>query len=213
MFKQIFFWFFMFLILPVSLFAQITEDNYNRAYVYTQKGMYQDALKEYQSALSQNPDKDMETRIRFNMSIIYDNLDMKEESLNQLLKAIEINPALFVLHLNLAHTYKDLGRNQEAITEFNKALEIDSNYADVYLIYYNLGHIYNKMANYEEAVKYLDKSLSLKPDHIGSMQQLAYSNIGLKKFDDAEKILNKLESLNSPQKELFEKLQNAKSQK
>lgn len=202
----------LFTAIPSGSKCQLIEDNYNRAYVYAQKRMYQDAIKEYEYALSKNPDKEMETRIRFNLSVVYNNLDMKEDSLKQLLRALELNPGLFVLHLNIAHAYKGLEKYQEAILEFKKALEIDSNYSEVYLIYYNLGHIYNKIGNYEQAVQNIEKALSLKPDHIGSLQQMAYACIELKRFDQAEQILNNLENLNQPQKELFDKLKKAKSQ-
>jgi tetratricopeptide (TPR) repeat protein len=54
----------------------------------------------------------------------------------------------------------NLGRFEEAIECFNKALDIDSNHA---ILWSNKGQSLHKLGRYSEAVECYDKSLSLDP--------------------------------------------------
>jgi tetratricopeptide (TPR) repeat protein len=55
----------------------------------------------------------------------------------------------------------NLGNNEEAIECYNKALEIDPNYAKVWN---DKGAILTDLAKHEEAIECFDKSLELNPD-------------------------------------------------
>jgi TonB family protein len=58
------------------------------------------------------------------------------------------NPSLAEAHLKLADAYKDWGRNDEAIAEYNEAIRVKPEYATAY---YGLGQTYDQLRRYDEA--------------------------------------------------------------
>ena len=54
----------------------------------------------------------------------------------------------------------NLGRDEDAIVEYDKALEIDSNYVDAY---YNKGLSLSNLGRYEDAIVEYDKALEINP--------------------------------------------------
>ncbi len=67
-----------------------------------------------------------------------------------------------------------LGRLEEAIKNYDRAIELDSNVAQVY---YNRGNAKRKLGRYEEAIKDYDKAIALNPNFAK-----AYSNRGTLKL-------------------------------
>jgi len=56
----------------------------------------------------------------------------------------------------------DLGRNKEAITSYNRSLQINPNLSQAW---YNLGVELGRLGRYEEAVTSFDKAVQITPDH------------------------------------------------
>jgi len=77
-------------------------------------------------------------------------------------KALAIAPNDPTLHNNLGHLYGDMGRSEDAMTEFKKAAELDPNHASNY--YYNLGAILVNKGKMDEAAVALKKSTDLDPN-------------------------------------------------
>jgi tetratricopeptide (TPR) repeat protein len=69
------------------------------------------------------------------------------------------------------------GNFSEAITAYNKALELDPNYVNAWD---GKGWSLNELGNYSQAIIYLDKALEIDPKHIDALvfKSLALSNIG-----------------------------------
>ncbi len=68
------------------------------------------------------------------------------------------NPGSAEAHLKLADAYKDWGRNDEAIAEYNEAIRIKPEYATAY---YELGHTYDRVGRYDEAREAYRQSVRL----------------------------------------------------
>jgi len=74
-------------------------------------------------------------------------------------------------HYKRGDAYDDIQEYEKAIAEYNKAIEINPNYASAY---YNRGCANAEMGQYSEAVADYDRALELRPNHF-----LAYYNRGL----------------------------------
>lgn len=83
------------------------------------------------------------------------------------------------IYLNLGNLYLDIGKRQEAIATFKKALEINPRDAEVY---FNLGVVYEAQGNKEDALAAYKKTIELNPSHTKACYNLAilYNNLGKK---------------------------------
>lgn len=81
---------------------------------------------------------------------------------------------------NLGNVYNHMGRWDEAMHEYNKALELNPNHP---VLLNNLGNAYQHTNNPDKALKVLDRAISIKPDYAD-----AYNNLGnvLKNLDRSE---------------------------
>lgn len=195
---------------PIDVFCQIPEDNYNRAYVYAQKGFFEDAVLEYQSALKLSPNRELSTRIRYNMGLVYLKLKDTENAEKQFELASDINPNLFLVRYHLANVCYNRQKYSKAVEEFRKSIEIDPKFRNIHEIYSKIGISLHKLEKFDEAIKSFKKALSSKPDYVLALKSLSKSYLKTGSFDDAEKCLNRLESLGHPQKDVFMELQKAK---
>lgn len=72
-----------------------------------------------------------------------------------------VGPLLAGANTNLYN----LGKYEEAITYYDKAIQIDPNYA---FAWRNKGLSLNMLGNYEEAISCYDKAIELDPDYVGA---------------------------------------------
>ena len=81
----------------------------------------------------------------------------------------------------LGAVYSGLGRHEEAVAGYNKAIELKPDYAETY---YNLGATLKELSKHEEAVVSYNKAIELRPYFAE-----AYNNLGsaLNKLGDYEK--------------------------
>jgi type IV pilus biogenesis/stability protein PilW len=66
------------------------------------------------------------------------------------------------VYYNLANEYRELGQNEKAIENYDKALKVRPDY---YEAYYNLGKTYENMSDREKAIEAYQKVLSIEPDY------------------------------------------------
>ncbi|MEW6535724.1 MAG: tetratricopeptide repeat protein [Candidatus Auribacterota bacterium] len=190
-------------------YAQVPQDYYNRGYVYAEKGNVQDAIDEFSAALKLQPDKEMKTRIHYNLGQLHTRMESHSDAVQHFKAASELEPNQFLIQIALANAYKNNENFAEAIPHYNKALVLDESrkYSDS--INYNLGICYNSTEQYIDAIKSLGKILDKDSNHTGALRQVAIAYLHLRQYVDAEKILNKLEHLGHPQRDLFLQLQQA----
>jgi serine/threonine protein kinase len=123
--------------------------------------------------------------------------DAKEDYdcvINNLTKAIELNPRYAVAYFNRANAYYSKRDLDQAIKDYNKAIELNPLYSRAYN---NRGDTYNAKGDYDQAIKDFNKAIELDPLYI-----FAYNNRGIAykskgDFDQAIKDYNKAIELDS----------------
>lgn len=75
--------------------------------------------------------------------------------------AVKVSPKNTTYRYRLGVTYQDLFESENAIKEFKKVLELDSNF---YQAYKNLGVLYAQLGENAQAKTYLNRYLSLNPN-------------------------------------------------
>ena len=111
------------------------------------------------------------------MITIARNLDWKD-SLTLWSKTVITSPDSSIAHGSLGRAYQDLGRLEEAIREYKKAIEI---FPNNYKAYYNLGVIYDRQGALKEAVANYKRTIAINPAFIDAQFNLGniYHNQGL----------------------------------
>lgn len=88
------------------------------------------------------------------------NKDWKDE-ISFFKNTLKYAPTNTRLHLNFGNTYYEQGDIDNALKEYQIAIELNPNYAEAYS---NIGSIYLRRGNYAEAKVEIEKALKLKPD-------------------------------------------------
>ena len=88
------------------------------------------------------------------------------------------------LHNNLAMAYIDAGREDDAIREYKKSIELGDYYAQPH---YNLSNIYIERGDYAAAIKELERGLEIDNNFLYSRESLMLIYLNQRKFDQAKK--------------------------
>jgi len=103
-----------------------------------------------------------------------------EESLAQMQRSKELDPASLSKVSGLGETLNMMGRTDEAIAQHHKALELDPNSG---FAHWSLGNVYVHKRMYDEAIKEYEKAIPLSgtsPDEPGTLAY-AYAKSGRRK--------------------------------
>ncbi len=141
-------------------------------------------------------------------------------------KAIQLSPTTAWYYHDRAVSYDAIGKYQEAITDFNKALSIEKtadSYNGIGITYtnlekftdaisyfnkalaldknnvetfFNLGYAYGNLKDYDNAIQYFNEALKINPAHARALHGRAITFLTLKKYDEALLDLNSLEKIN-----------------
>jgi len=89
--------------------------------------------------------------------------------------AVEKAPDHFRVHHNLGLYYQDHGYREEAISEYEKALNspVIHRKNEVIITYYNLGRLYDELKDYEKAEYFYQRAVRMKPDFSPALINLA----------------------------------------
>lgn len=150
---------------------------------YEELGQYQEATQAYQEAIN-----------AFNLG---------EKSCK---KAVQIDPnndtarsALVVLNYhqesaysNIGHSYKALGKYQDAVKAYEQAMRVALDFSDTDLsLFYicDIGYSYIELNRFEEAIQVAKKVIGIKPNYVSAKRLLghAYSNLG--RYEEAKEAL------------------------
>ncbi len=194
--------------------SQVGFAHLNLGIAYAERGMVDQAILEFQSAIEANPHH-LESHVR--LGATYGLKGMTNEALSEFKKALDINlneaVAKIVLnvfpvaanqkvktdvvkaHINLGNAYKEKGRLKRTQLEYEKALELKPEHpvARKLLseICYSLGTSYLENKKYDNAVDAFDKVLELNPgfSQIKDVLGKAHYNLGINYAKNGE--LNK----------------------
>ncbi len=97
-------------------------------------------------------------------------------------------PTQAIEHYNKGVALEDEGRYDEAIAEYNKAIEINRNYTNAYS---NRGHAYFKKKQYDLAITDYTRAIQLDPKHTISYNGRGSAYINIKKYKLAALDFNK----------------------
>jgi tetratricopeptide (TPR) repeat protein len=95
-------------------------------------------------------------------------------------KIIEFKPDWNWPYHNRGLAYADMGEYDKAISDYNKAIEIDPMDAGVYKAYLNRGNAYDSKGEYNQAISDYNKALEINPEYAEGYNNrgLAYANRG-----------------------------------
>lgn len=121
--------------------------------------------------------------------------DDGEKALHFLEKALELNPQQLDAHFFIGRIYSGKEMKQEALSEFQKELEIAQNPGMKSKCYTNMGILHKDLGNKEEAIHCFKKSLETNPEETMVYMDLLSIYMDLKDLEAAEGIISKLEEI------------------
>jgi tetratricopeptide (TPR) repeat protein len=149
-------------------------------YVYYRRGLYQEAIRSYDSALRVNPNA---PEVLYNKSIAHMSLqqyDLAQASLNQ---AIRFRPENSEYLLLMAQILEKNGKAAEAIEAYNRAIQSGlQNPAPAYL---GIGNIYLSRGQIDVAQTNYSKAVAADPNLLDGYYQLASTYFLQGKLDQA----------------------------
>jgi len=144
-----------------------SDEHYNLGLVYGRQGKFDQAIQEYNQALTFEPDFVM---THFNMAILYQKEDRTDQAAEKYRQVIELFPRAALAYNNLGLIYEERGNLIEAEELYLKAFQNHPLLPDPL---YNLGNVYIKEGKYSQAKEKLEACLKLDPAYYK-----AYNSIG-----------------------------------
>jgi tetratricopeptide (TPR) repeat protein len=88
----------------------------------------------------------------------------------------------YMAHFNLGNALRDEGKRNEAITQFQKALQIHPDYAQAHD---NLGNLFREDGRMDEAITQFQQALQINPDNAKAHNNLGYTLLQMGRVDEA----------------------------
>jgi tetratricopeptide (TPR) repeat protein len=151
----------------------------NLGIAYAKQNSLDEAIIEYNSALSLKPDY---AEAHNDLAVVYLKEDRLIETANELVSALKLKPDYAVAHYNLGIAYGKQNRLGEAVNEFISALKLKPDFAEAY---YDLGTTYAKQNRLDEAVSEFIAALKLKPDYAEAHHNLGTAYRDENRLDEA----------------------------
>ena len=156
-----------------------------------EQGMTLQAIESLKKAIDMNPKL---AEAHDYLGVIYLQQTDPSHAVKYLKKAVEIDPYYTDAHNTLGVAYKELGKFEKALAEFEIALK-DRTYATPEKIHLNMGQVFLARGEYPQAIQAFEKALTIKPDYPRGMFELglAYQKSGrtelaTRKFQEVVKL-------------------------
>lgn len=151
---------------------------------YLKKGLYNEAMREYQISLNLNP-QDILTL--YNVGILNLKMGEYEKSLKQYNKLIRLKPNMGDAYYGRGSVYFASQNYDKAIKDFKKAIELNP-YSAEYR--FGLAVAYSKVNMNENSITELKKIIDIAPTYIDAYFLISSIYYEMKQFDQAIKYLN-----------------------
>lgn len=126
--------------------------------LYSQEGMLEEAIINYNLSLSLRPN-DFETKHKLCLTLAMQ--ERFDEAVECFKEVLLLNPHSADIHHNLGLTYARLEKYDDAVLQFNKALEYRPDFAEAYC---NIGVVFIEQEKYDEAIVSLTQAIRLQPE-------------------------------------------------
>ena len=172
------------------------------AEIFEIQGRYDDAVREYRKAIEKAPGT-INLHYRLGRALLMRSHEPQalEEALEAFRAELRLNPGDAVAEFQVGQILQVLGRPDEALPRFERAVELDGEFPEALVA---LGKERARLKQYEAAIGLLERALKLhpasEPAHYSLM--LAYRNAG--RIADATRIQRSLEQLQAPEGEFAE---------
>ena len=131
----------------------------NLGQAYDKIGNYDQAIIEFQQALSINPNYFFGLN---NLGNIYGKQRKYEEAINYFRKALIQKPDYSPAHYNIARAYHLVGKRQDAIMAYRKAIQYNPYFEQAF---YNLAYLSMELRNFDESIENFNKFIKMQPNH------------------------------------------------
>ncbi|MCX6166166.1 MAG: tetratricopeptide repeat protein, partial [Ignavibacteriae bacterium] len=153
---------------------------FNRAQLYEEQTKYKKAIYDYLEYLKLA--KNNLDFIYYHLGICYHRLDDEISAMRCYKKSLSINPDNADANFNIANMYYEKSYYEDAIEYYNKTLNSDSNYTEIYLW---RGRSYFYLKNYDKAIIDLNKYVSINPDDFTGHHQRGILYFTIKEYKKA----------------------------
>ena len=176
---------------------------YNLGFTYKLMGRYEDAIQCFETVVERNPND----VLAFNhLGSIFQTTNNNVKAVNTFLRGLKIDPNHPVLHLNLAKSYEELGKIDNAMKEYEAALKSKPGWIDAIDAYADLLLKKNKTVEAGDLVK---QALRLNPNNAKMLTKLGRVYTRQSNFDDAETEFNNALNLEPKNEKILSALADA----
>ncbi len=162
--------------------ADLVDAHYHLGFAYVEQGEHDKAIPHLERAIVIAPHL---KRAHYHLARAYRALGNLEAATNALTETLRLDPnyqpaheladTIKQAHYNRGITYLNSERYSEAVTAFQNAITLDSDFVTAH---YNLGLAYLKMEAYRRAIPSLEKTVTLDPNHKAAHHSLALAYLG-----------------------------------
>lgn len=131
----------------IGLKSDSSEAYVNRGLIYLQTGRNEEALRDFTTALSLDPATNFKAYSE--RAIVNKRMGRYEAAINDYLRAADINPGSADIHYNLGNLYAQIGRYEDALSAYSKAISSGAGPQPDY--FNNRGIVYRKLGREKEA--------------------------------------------------------------
>jgi tetratricopeptide (TPR) repeat protein len=139
---------------------QAAESHFRQAYEHQMKGELDEAIRLYTLSLEVHPTAEAHTFLGWTYSF----QGRYEEAIAECHRAIAVDPEFGNPYNDIGAYLIELGRLDEAIPWFEKAIEAPR-YEPRHFPHFNLARIYVKRYEYGKAIRHLREALGLEPGY------------------------------------------------
>ena len=191
--------------------ADLVDAHYHLGYAYVEQGEHDQAIPHLERAIAIAPHL---KRAHYHLAGAYRALGNLEAATNAVTETLRLDPnyqpahelagTIKQAHYNSGITHLNSERYSEAVTAFQNAITLDSDFVTAH---YNLGLAYLKMEAYQRALPSLEKTVTLDPNHKAAYHTLALAYLGqqeIGKARDAARAALKIDANYQPALSLLE---------
>jgi len=166
----------------IELFpGRVAVAYYNRGFAYDDRGDYQKAIKDYNTAISIDPKSVISYN---NRGAAYIKIGNHQEAIKDYSMAISLNSKYAEAYNNRGFAYSSLDNHQEAIKDYSMAISLNSKYAKAYN---NRGNAYVSLGSYQEAIKDYSMAISLNSKYAKAYNNRGNAYVSLGSYQEAIK--------------------------